>query len=144
MNWLKRSLSIGFLSLLLMTGGITNARAQSLEVVFKSSLWGAGIGGVSGLALWALQDEDKEDTVFSKYIIKGMAFGVFAGMGVGIIDSQSGGDVFMSNGQPKGLLHYDAQSSVLAVSPVKMIPRPELDVLYQRPEWRVDLFTATF
>jgi len=61
MNWLKRTLGIGVLTVSLLFGGITNARAETLEVVFKSSLWGSAIGGVSGLALWALQEEDKED-----------------------------------------------------------------------------------
>ena len=56
MNWLKKSLGIGVLTVSLLFGGITNARAETLEVVFKSSLWGSAIGGVSGLALWALQE----------------------------------------------------------------------------------------
>ena len=66
MNWLKRTLGICVLSVSLLFGSITNARAVTLEVVFKSSLWGSAIGGVSGLALWALQEEDKEDKLFSK------------------------------------------------------------------------------
>ena len=61
MNWLKRTLGICALSVSLLFGGTIDARAETLEIVFKSSLWGAAIGGVSGLAFWALQEEDKED-----------------------------------------------------------------------------------
>jgi len=70
MNWLKRTLGIGVLTVSLLFGGITNARAETLEVVFKSSLWGSAIGGVSGLALWALQEEDKEDKLFLNTLSK--------------------------------------------------------------------------
>ena len=50
MNWLKRTLGICALSVSLLFGGTIDARAETLEIVFKSSLWGAAIGGVSGLA----------------------------------------------------------------------------------------------
>jgi hypothetical protein len=144
MNWLKRSLGICVLTVSLLFGGITNARAETLEVVFKSSLWGSAIGGVSGLALWALQEEDKEDKLFPKYIIKGLAVGLFVGMGFGMYDSQSGGDIFMSDGKPKGLFHFDLNSNVLALRPAKILPRPELDDNMASPQWRLDLLTASF
>jgi hypothetical protein len=144
MNWLKRTLGISLLSVILLFGIITNARAETLEVVFKSSLWGSAIGGVSGLALWALQEEDKEDKLFPKYIIKGMALGLFVGMGSGIYDSQAGGDVFMGDGKPKGLFHFDLNSKVIAIRPAKILPRPELDDNTDSPQWRLDLLTASF
>jgi hypothetical protein len=144
MNWLKRTLGISVLSVSLLFGIITNARAETLEVVFKSSLWGSAIGGVSGLALWALQEEDKEDKLFPKYIIKGMALGLFVGMGSGIYDSQAGGDVFMGDGKPKGLFHFDLNSKVIAIRPAKILPRPELDDNTDSPQWRLDLLTASF
>ena len=144
MNWLKRTLGFCVLSVSLLFGSITNARADTLEVVFKSSLWGSAIGGVSGLALWALQEEDKEDKLFPKYIIKGMAVGLFVGMGYGIFDSQAGGDVFMGDGKPKGLFHFDLNSKVIAIRPAKILPRPELDDNTDSPQWRLDLLTASF
>ena len=64
MNWLKRTLGICTMSVCLLFGGVTNASAETLQTVFKNSLWGSAIGGVSGLAFWALQDEDKEDKLF--------------------------------------------------------------------------------
>jgi len=144
MNWLKRTLGICVLSVSLLFGSITNAQAETLEVVFKSSLWGSAIGGVSGLALWALQEEDKEDKLFPKYIIKGMAVGLFVGMGYGIYDSQAGGDVFMGYGKPKGLFHFDLNSNVIVIRPAKILPRPELDDNTASPQWRLDLLTASF
>jgi hypothetical protein len=144
MNWLKRTLGISLLSVILLFGIITNARAETLEVVFKSSLWGSAIGGVSGLALWALQEEDKEDKLFPKYIIKGLAVGLFVGMGYGIYDSQAGGDVFMGDGKPKGLFHFDLNSKVIAIRPAKILPLPELDDNTDSPQWRLDLLTASF
>ena len=144
MNWLKRTLGIPLLSVILLFGIITNARAETLEVVFKSSIWGSAIGGVSGLALWALQEEDKEDELFSKYVIKGMAFGLFVGMGFGMYDSQAGGDVFMGDGKPKGLFHFDLNSKVIAIRPAKILPLPELDDNTDSPQWRLDLLTASF
>ena len=144
MNWLKRTLGICVLSVSLLFGSITNARSETLEIVFKSSLWGSAIGGVSGLALWALQEEDKEDKLFPKYIIKGLAVGLFVGMGYGIYDSQAGGDVFMGDGKPKGLFHFDLNSKVIAIRPAKILPRPELDDNTDSSQWRLDLLTASF
>ena len=86
MNWLKRTLGICALSVSLLFSGFSVTRAETLEIVFKSSLWGSAIGGVSGIAFWALQEEDKEDKFFPKYVVKGMALGLFVGMGFGIYD----------------------------------------------------------
>ena len=144
MNLLKRTVSICALAGSLLFGGITSARAETLQIVFINSLWGAAIGGVSGLAIWALQDEDKEDKLFPQYIIKGMALGMFAGMGVGIFEARSDGGVFMSDGKPKGLLHLDTDLNLLTLRPAKLLPLPELNAKTISPEWRIDLFTASF
>ena len=144
MNWLKRTLGISVLSVSLLFGSITNARGETLELVFKSSLWGSAIGGVSGLALWALQEEDKEDKLFPKYVVKGLAVGLFVGMGYGIYDSQAGSDVFMSQGKPKGLFHLDLNSNIIAIRPAKILPRPELSDIMSSPQWHLDLLTASF
>lgn len=144
MNFFKRTIGITVLVGSLMFGGITNARAQTLEIVFISSLWGSAIGGVSGVAVWALQDEDNEDKFFTKYAIKGMALGLFAGMGVGIFEARSDDEVFMSDGNPKGLLHLDTNSNVLAIEPAKLFPRLDLDSSTDSPKWSLDLLTASF
>ena len=144
MNWPKRTVSICALVGCLLFGGITSARAETLQIVFINSLWGAAIGGVSGLAIWALQDEDKEDKLFPQYIIKGMALGMFAGMGVGIFEARSDGDVFMSDVKPKGLLHLDTELHLLTMRPTKLLPLLKFNTETVSPEWRLDLFTASF
>ncbi len=144
MNWLKRTVSICAIAGTLIFGGVTNTRAETLEIVFINSIWGAAIGGVSGLAIWALQDEDKEDKLFPKYVIKGMAFGLFVGMGVGAFEARSGDGIFMSDGNPKGLLHLDTNSHLLTLRPAKLLPLPEFNAETVSPEWRLDLFTASF
>ena len=69
MNWLKKTLGICSLSLTVLFSGPSSANSETLEIVFKNSIWGAAIGGVSGVALWALQEDDKEDKFFPKYPI---------------------------------------------------------------------------
>jgi len=142
MNWLKKTLGICALSISLTFGSTSISKAQTLEIVFKSSLWGSAIGGVSGLALWALQEEDKEDKLFPKYVVKGLALGLFVGMGFGIYDAQSGGDIFMSKNKINGFFHYDLKSNVLTIRPAKIMPNPEWDT--NSLQWRFDLLTGTF
>tara|TARA_Y100001970_G_C14210859_1_gene846821 strand:+ start:619 stop:1065 length:447 start_codon:yes stop_codon:yes gene_type:complete len=144
MSFLKKTLGIIALVLSLSFSGVTNTRAQTLEIVFVSSLWGSAIGGVSGIAVWALQDEDNEDKFFTKYAIKGMALGLFAGMGVGIFEARSDDGIFMSNKVPRGILHLDVDSSILAIEPAKIIPIRNLDFSNNSEEWRLNLITASF
>ena len=144
MNWLKKTLGICSLSLTILFSGTSSASSETLEIVFKNSIWGSAIGGVSGVALWALQDEDKEDKLFPKYVIKGMAIGLFAGMAVGIFEAQTDSGIFMSNGVPKGLFHLDMNSHLLAVTPTKIIPHPDYDTSMESSKWSLDLLTAAF
>ena len=144
MNWLKKTFVICSLSLTILFSGTSSASSETLEIVFKNSIWGAAIGGVSGVAFWALQDEDNEDKFFPKYVVKGMAIGLFAGMAVGISEAQSDGGIFMSNGVPKGLFHLDMNSHSLALTPTKIIPQPHYNASLESPQWRLDLLTAAF
>jgi len=144
MNWLKKTLGICSLSLTILFSGTSSASSETLEIVFKNSIWGSAIGGVSGVALWALQEDDKEDKLFPKYVIKGMAIGLFAGMAVGIFEAQTDSGIFMSNGVPKGLFHLDMNSHSLAVTPTKIIPYPDHDTSMESPQWSLDLLTAAF
>ena len=144
MKWLKKTFGICSLSLTILFSGTNSASSETLEIVFKNSIWGAAIGGVSGVAFWALQDEDKEDKFFPKYVVKGMAIGLFAGMAVGIYEAQTDSGLFMSNGVPKGLFHLDMTSNSLALTPTKIIPQPDYDTSMESPQWSLDLLTAAF
>ena len=144
MNWLKKTLGVFSISLTILFSGSSTASSETLEIVFKNSLWGSAIGGVSGVAFWALQDEDKEDKFFPKYVVRGMAIGLFAGMAVGIFESQTDSGIFMSNGVPKGLFHLDMNSNSLALTPAKIIPQLDYDASMESPQWSLDLLTAVF
>jgi len=144
MNWMKKTLGIFSLSVIILFSGTSKASSETLETVFKNSLWGSAIGGVSGVAFWALQDEDKEDKFFPKYVVRGMAIGLFAGMAVGIFEAQTDSGIFMSNGDPKGLFHLDMNSHSLAVIPTKIIPQPNFDSSNESPELSIDLLTVAF
>ena len=144
MNWLKKTLGICYLSLTILFSGTTKASSETLEIVFKNSLWGSAIGGVSGVAFWALQDEDKEDKFFPKYVVRGMAIGLFAGMAVGIFEAQTDSGIFMSNEYPKGLFHLDMNSHSLAVTPTKIIPQIVYNTSMESPQLSIDLLTAAF
>jgi len=144
MNFLKKTLGIIAILGSLTFAGVSNVRAQTLEIVFVSSLWGSAIGGVSGIAVWALQDEDNEDKFFTKYAIKGMALGLFAGMGVGIFEAKSDDGIFMSKETPRGILHLDINSKILAIEPAKLIPNPSFEPSKFSPQWKLNLLTASF
>ena len=144
MNWLKKTLGICSLSLTVLFSGPSSANSETLEIVFKNSIWGAAIGGVSGVALWALQEDDKEDKFFPKYVVRGMAIGLFAGMAVGVFEAQTDSGIFMSNGVPKGLFHLDMNSHLLALNPSKIIPDPVYNSKFESTRWNLDLLTAAF
>ena len=144
MNCLKKFIVICSLSLTILFSGTSSASSETLEIVFKNSVWGAAIGGVSGVAIWALQEDDKEDKFFPKYVVRGMAIGLFAGMAVGVYEAQTDSGIFMSNGVPKGLFHFDMNSHSLALIPTKIIPQPDYDTLMKSPKWRLDLLSAVF
>ena len=144
MNWLKKILGIGSLSLTVLFSGPSSANSETLEIVFKNSIWGAAIGGVSGVALWALQEDDKEDKFFPKYVVRGMAIGLFAGMAVGVFEAQTDSGIFMSNGVQKGLFHLDINSHSLVLVPTSIVPQPDYKTSMESPQWNLDLLTAAF
>ncbi len=146
MNKLKRNINIAALSAVLILGGTAQGQAATLEVVIMNSLWGTAVGGIAGLSI-GLLDEDDKDTIFSKYMAKGMAVGALGGLLCGLLDPALPyyGHMYLNNGQPKGLLHFDADTDVLTVRPAKIIPRREFSANEDDiSTWRFDLFTTTF
>ena len=85
-----------------------------------------------------------EDKLFPKYVIKGLAIGLFVGMGVGIYESRTESGIFMSDGKLKGLFHFDLNSKILVIRPAKLLPQPEIDLNTDSSQWRLDLLTASF
>ena len=77
-KWIKSTLcaTVGAITLIFATPQQSQAQAN-LEIVFIDSLWGGGIGAVSGLALWAWKDQKSAEV--TSMIARGTAVGVFGG-----------------------------------------------------------------
>ncbi|WP_339136294.1 MAG: hypothetical protein WGN25_00170 [Candidatus Electrothrix sp. GW3-4] len=145
MNWLTRAASIAVLSAVLILGGTTQGRSQPLDVIFIDSLWGAAVGGIAGLSIGLLSEND-EDEIFSDYMAKGMGVGALGGLLYGLFHYPPPyyGQRYLNNGQPKGLLHFSTDDNILAISPGKIIPRQEFDKDLEESTWRFDLFSTSF
>jgi len=133
-----RKFMIG-LTLVTVLGWTSTVHAQKLEVVFKSSLWGAGIGAVFGLATWALTDDQKSDDL-RKNLVKGAAFGMLGGIAYGFWDAQSGGVALQKKLQPT-LLAYNARQHRLTLEATL----PQIQSAEDgTPRWQWNVFRARF
>ena len=65
----------------------TPIRAQSLEIVFKDSIWGAGIGAAVGMASWALTEDHMAEDLRGR-LVRGGALGALFGIGYGILEKE--------------------------------------------------------
>jgi len=142
MRQLKRGLLIGLLLGVAVLGPVRESQAQQLKTVLVDGLWGAAIGGLTGLALWALQEKDGDEKLFSGYILRGAALGVFAGVAYGFWDVQQG-DAF-SQHTPKGLLHWNHGAQQLALRPARLTPEWSVDVNSGAFQYQLRLFSAEF
>lgn len=142
MRQLMRGVVVGLLLGVAVFGPIRESRAQNLETVFINGLWGSAIGGLTGLAMWALQEKDGQDKLFSRYILRGAALGVFVGVAYGVWDSQQG-DAF-SQHTPKGLLHWNDGTQQLAFQPTRLVPEWSTHPNSRTSQYQVRLLTAEF
>ncbi len=142
MNWLTKTASIALLSAALLFGGTAQSRANSLDVIVVDSLWGTAVGGIAGLSI-GLLSEDDDDEIFSEYMVKGMGVGALGGLLYGLFDY---GPYYgyMNNGQPKGLVHFNSDDHLLAVRPARIIPRRVYGKTPDDANWRFDLFSTAF
>ena len=142
MRQLTRGLLIGLLLGVAVLGPVRESQAQQLKTVLVDGLWGAAIGGLTGLALWALQEKDGDEKLFSGYILRGAALGVFAGVAYGFWDVQQG-DAF-SQHTPKGLLHWNHGAQQLALRPAQLAPEWSVDADSGVSQYQFRIFTAEF
>lgn len=144
MKWLTKAVSMAVLVAGLILGGTTLGRSQQSNIVIIDSLWGAAVGGVAGLSIGLLSDDD--NNLFSEYVAKGAGVGAAGGLLYGLFASPPPyyGQMYLNNGQPKGLVHFNANDNFLVVNPVKIIPRRQFDKNPEESKWRFDLFTTTF
>ncbi|MCI5148819.1 MAG: hypothetical protein D3916_05420 [Candidatus Electrothrix sp. MAN1_4] len=143
MNWLTRGVSIVVLSAVLVLSSTTQGRTQPFEVIFVDSLWGTAVGGIAGLSI-GLLSEDDGDEIFSDYMLKGMGVGALGGLLYGLFHYPPSPYGYLNNRQPTGLLHFSANDNILAVSPGKVIPRQAFDKELEESKWRFDLFSTSF
>lgn len=155
MNLLTRSAGIAMLAaIVLLSGTARQAHALSpfqrrsihYDILLMDSLLGTAVGGAAGLTVGVLGDAESED-IFSDYMLPGMGIGALSGVIYGLLYNSGSSlfynDIYMHNGQPKGLLHFDVNSSVLDLRSVRALPRSDIQEK-DRPKWRVNLFTMSF
>jgi hypothetical protein len=143
MNWLTKGVSIAVLSAILILSSTTQGRTQPFDVIFVDSLWGTAVGGIAGLSI-GLLSEDDDDEIFSNYMVKGMGVGALGGLLYGLFHYPPSHYGYLNNGQPTGLLHFNSNDNILAVSPGKVIPRQSFDKDLEESKWRFDLFSTSF
>ena len=117
-----KSLFVTSLVLFCLTYGTNTAQAQSLEVVFKSSLWGAAIGSSAFLAAWAI-DENPDTDKLGTGIVRGASFGIFAGIVYGFWDVNKGSFSKLEEKSMNSLVHYDRRKHMLIIDPVRNLVR---------------------
>ena len=130
-----------FLALLISLNHAESIRAQDLEVVFKNSLWGAGIGALVAVTSWALAEEQESDEL-RKNLIQYSAVGVIGGMGYGFFRINQGRSVSdMGTTSNGAIAHYDFEQHRLTL---KSMPPESAISPDGRLSWKWNLFGARF
>lgn len=145
MNRLTKTIRIAVLVAVLILGGTAPGRTQAIHIVVIDSIWGAAVGGIAGLSIGLLTDDD-QDKLFSEYMATGAGVGAAGGLLYGLFSSPSPyyGQMYLKNGRPEGLLHFNADDNLLAVNLGKVIPRRQIDKDMEETRWRFDLFSTSF
>ncbi|MCI5144804.1 MAG: hypothetical protein D3923_04585 [Candidatus Electrothrix sp. AR3] len=155
MNTLIRSIGvILFFAVLLVGGTVQQTCARSpihhkstnYDILLMDGLLGTAVGGVAGLTVGVLGDAESED-VFTDYILPGMGIGVISGVVYALLSGNSplySRRLFMHNGQPKGILHFDADATLLDIEPIRALPRQKYSKEEESAQWRFELFTMSF
>ena len=86
------------------------AKAAELKTVFFSAMWGSMIGAVTGIAVWAVQNEDAEGDALGKTALRGTALGIFFGFGYGLYE------VNREDSFTDSAIHYDLQKNQWTLS----------------------------
>lgn len=90
-----------------------DARTPGLLWYSQDSLWGAGIGAVVSLAMWAMTKEQKSEDL-QRGLIRGSALGLLGGAAYGFYEAQSGG-VARRVAPEAALAAYDARRQRLTL-----------------------------
>jgi len=107
-------------ALLLLAG--TAAQAQKLEIVFKDTLWGAGIGAVVGTAQATLDEEPDKEV---HRIWQGAAIGAIVGLIYGVFDASGAFALNETHPAESALARYDAAAGRWRLGPPPVWVRGE-------------------
>ena len=80
-------LVLEFIALIILFFPRFEVRAESLEGVFKSSVYGAGIGASLGLASWFMTEEKRSKVLWSG-ILRGSTLGALFGVGYDFLEKE--------------------------------------------------------
>ena len=92
--------------------------AETLEVVFKNSLWGAGIGAAVGMASWALTEDHMAEDLRGK-LLRGGALGALFGVGYGFLEKEGVFSQLTNKNIPKTyVLEWDKKENRITINPL--------------------------
>jgi len=131
-----KSLTLGCI-ILIASAFYMPAKAQSLEVVFKDTLWGIAIGTTVMFVVWAT-DEEPETNKLGTKLLQGVAYGTGVGLAYGLWDANRDSGLIS---QRRGLLQYDAKVHRLTVAPAEAFLSP---LENEGRGIKLSLFSASF
>jgi hypothetical protein len=99
----------------------TPIRAQSLEIVFKDSIWGAGIGAAVGMASWALTEDHMAEDLRGR-VVRGGALGALFGVGYGILEKEGVFGRLQNQTIPQAyVFEWDKKEKRITINPLSPI-----------------------
>ncbi len=115
--------------------------AETLEGVFESSIYGAGIGASLGLASWFITEEKRAKVLWSG-ILRGSALGALFGVGYEFLEKEGVLKSSGRNDKPQGyLFSWDGKKKSMDFEPMGSL---RLMSLYEEKSYSLNLFKASF
>ena len=117
----KKILVLHFVVLTIMLSQRFELRAETLEGVFKSSVYGAGIGASLGLATWFMTEEKRSKVLWSG-ILRGSALGALFGIGYGFLEKEGVLNSSREEGNSQGyLFSWDQRRKSMEFDPIRSL-----------------------
>ena len=116
----KTFLSILITCSLFIFFNANHSRAQSLEIVFKNSVWGAGVGATLGVASWFLTEEKMAKDLWSG-VLKGAAVGSLFGVGYGILETEGAFSDVSQREHTKYLVEWNFKRNLIIVDTASVV-----------------------
>ena len=97
-----------------------HSSAQSLEIVFKNSVWGAGVGATLGVAAWFLTEEKMAKDLWSG-VLRGAAVGSLFGVGYGILETEGAFSDVSQREDAKYLVEWNIKKNLVIVDTASVL-----------------------